>query len=367
MRTLNRLNRPVREYFERSPTLRTASLVLVLCLLIGFILGVWSAFSAPTEREEEVTRLVYSQRGDFGYAARVTNNILYGNVTLTEEDTSLLFLSIVESLEGSFSYNFSSDQPLEQLSHRVELVAVVKNPDNWSKTVVLIPETVETGNFTIAFPIDTEQLFALIGTIEEQIGVTANSHNLTIQASVRTTALTDYGLVNELLTQSMSGTLQPNRLVWSSEPPLSQTRYGSLQDTVTIPIDRGSGTTGWPIALALAVLLGSYVVWNYAQTSPLPLAAVEAEARRARKKHEELIADVEEMPEAKAKEMVVSLASLEELVKVGEVLLKPVFHKAEPEKHTYCVIDGPTRYQYVSLEPSEPWEEEDWAPGADPL
>ncbi|MEE9400597.1 MAG: DUF5305 family protein, partial [Dehalococcoidia bacterium] len=324
----------------------------VVCLLIGFILGVWSAFSAPTQREEEVTRLVYSQRGDFGYAAELSDNVLYGNVILTEEDTSLLFLSIVESLEGSFSYNFGSDQPLEQLSHRVELVAVVENPDNWSKTILLIPETVKTGSFTITFPIDTEQLFALIGTIEGEIGVTSGSHNLTIQASVRTTALTDYGPVNEFLTQSMSGTLQTNRLVWSSEPPLSQTRYGSLQDTVTIPIDRGSGTTWWPIALAFVVLLGSYVVWNYAQTRPVPVSAVEAEARQARKKHEDIIADVEEMPEAKIGEMVISLASLEELVKVGEVLLKPVFHKAEPRKHTYCVIDGPTRYQYVSQKPA---------------
>ncbi|MEE9491041.1 MAG: DUF5305 family protein, partial [Dehalococcoidia bacterium] len=173
-----------------------------------------------------------------------------------------------------------------------------------------------------------------------------------IQASVRTTALTDYGPVNEFLTQSMSGTLQTNRLVWSSEPPLSQTRYGSLQDTVTIPIDRGSGTTWWPIALAFVVLLGSYVVWNYAQTRPLPVSAVEAEAKQAKKKHEDIIADVEEMPEAKIGEMVISLASLEELVKVGEVLLKPVFHKAEPRKHTYCVIDGPTRYQYVSQKPA---------------
>ena len=303
--------------------------------------------------------MAYSQRGDFGYAARVTNNILYGNVTLTEEDTSLLFLGIVESLEGSFSYNFGSDQPLEQLSHQVKVVAVVENPDNWSKTIVLIPETVETGSFTITFPIDTEQLFALIATIGEEIGVTTGSHNLTIQASVRTTALTDYGPVNEFFTQSMSGTLQTNRLVWSSEPALSQTRYGSLQDTVTIPIDRGSGTTGWPIALAFVVLLSSYVVWNYAQTRPAPVSAVEAEAKRARKKHEDIIADVEEMPEAKAGEMVVSLASLEELVKVGEVLLKPVFHKAEPGKHTYCVIDGPTRYQYVSQEPALPGESED--------
>ena len=82
---------------------------------------------------------------------------------------------------------------------------------------------------------------------------------------------------------------------------------------------------------------------------PWPLHPIEEEALRAKKKHKEVLADVDELPEAKAREVVIPLSSLDELVKAADTLLKPVLHKAEPEKHTYCVIDGATRYQYVSL------------------
>ena len=85
------------------------------------------------------------------------------------------------------------------------------------------------------------------------------------------------------------------------------------------------------------------------QIRPLPLAAVEAEARRAKKKHKNVIVDVEDFPEflsSFSKEMA-SVGSLEELIKVADALLKPVIHKAEPGKHIYRVIDDIITYEYV--------------------
>ena len=365
---MNRVNELVRAYFRHWPVIRIGSLVLVICLLILCAVGVWNAYSTPTEKEEQITRLTYSQSSDFGYSARVINNDLYGNTTLTEEDTSLLFLGIVDSIEGSFSYRLSSDQPVRDVSHRIGIEAVVASQNDWSKTVILVPETVETGPFSITFPIDTDQLFELIDAIEEQIGITSSAYNLTIQASVRTTGVTDYGPINELLTQSMSGALQPAKLAWDSEPPLSQTLYGSLQDTIVIPVEqRGNEGIAWPIACGLVLLLGSYVVWNYSQSRPLPLTAVEEEARRAKKKHEDVIVDVEKLPETKAEEMIVTVgsseavipvSSLDDLVKVSESLLKPVLHMASPGKHVYWVIDGLATYEYVSEESALPDESE---------
>ena len=87
----------------------------------------------------------------------------------------------------------------------------------------------------------------------------------------------------------------------------------------------------------------------YVRFKPLELFPLEKEALRARKKYEGLIVDVKELPEAKGRDVVIPLDSLNELVKAADALLKPVLHKAEPQKHTYYIIDGATRYQYVSL------------------
>ncbi|MFC1958953.1 DUF5305 family protein [Chloroflexota bacterium] len=81
----------------------------------------------------------------------------------------------------------------------------------------------------------------------------------------------------------------------------------------------------------------------------MELFPLEKEALQARKKYEDVIVDIKELSEAKDQEVVITLDSLDELVKAADVLMKPVFHKPELYKHTYCVIDLLTRFEYVSL------------------
>lgn len=356
MRTINE---SVRALFRTSPTIKIASLVIAGALLIGCAVGVWNAFTAPVEKQENVTKLTYARSGDFGYsAALVGNNTLYGNITLTEKDTSSLFLKITDSIEGRFSYSFNSDQPVRQATHTVKVVSTLSNSDNWSKDIELLPEVVETGPFTVTYPIDTGQLLELAKVIEEQIGIQGNAYNFTIQATVRTTAQTDYGIIDELLTQSMTGTLQATKLTWAKEPSLSQMLYGSLQGTVTVPIDRKTSRIAWSEALGIVFLLSIYVGWNYVQARPLSLTAAEKEAKHARKKHQDLIVEVGNMPKARAEDMilsmtpsqglVVSVNSLDELIKIAENLLKPVLHVKDGDRHIYYIIDGQTRYRYVT-------------------
>jgi len=364
---MKRINAMVRAYFRQWPVLRTGALVIVIGLLIFCVVGIRNAYTTATEKEEPMAVLSYSQSGDFTYRARVTDNDLYGNATLTEQDTSVLFLGITESIEGGFTYRFESDQPVQQLLHEVEINTVVESPNNWSKTVTLVPETVETGPFTISFPIDTDGYFQLINAIEQQIRIESGSHNLTFQVSVHTTAQTDYGPINELLTQSMSCTLQSSKLTFGGGTSLSQTRYGSFQGTVTTFVDMGSTRMSWIISLAFILIVALYVVWTYVNSRPAPLPAVEKEARQARKKHEDLLVDVAMLPEDRTgsmpmtfgtQDVVIPVSSLDELVKVSESLIKPVLHKAEPNRHIYRVMDGPIIYEYVSEEPARDVENE---------
>ena len=105
------------------------------------------------------------------------------------------------------------------------------------------------------------------------------------------------------------------------------------------------------IGLLLFVLLGSLVAWNLRHVKPLQFTAVEAELRRARRKHKDVIADVADVPSYRHLEgIVVPVESLEELIKIADALLKPVLHKRGADRHSYWVVDGTTRYQYVSVE-----------------
>ena len=356
------MNRLIKEYFSRWPLLGMGSLILLVCLLGACAFGVSKAFSAPTETSKQVTVLSYSLRGDFGFDAQLTDNALYGPIILTEEDASLLFLTIVESIEGNFYYQVTSSQPLEQVRHDVEITATLENPENWSKPIVLIPETRWTGDFTLVFPIDTAQLLKLADEINLDIEVSAHIYSLTIRASVHTVAQTDYGTINDVVTQSLTGTLQSKRLTWTGGWHHTETR--SFKDIITVPLDRGAGRTGWPVGLAFVVLFGSYIAWNFTHVKLIPISPAEKEANWARRKYKDVIVDVSELPKVSIMQTVVEVNCLDDLAKTADQLLRPVLHKVEPGKHTYCVIDGPTRYEYVSyeyvsLEPSAPEEEEE--------
>ncbi|MBI2328084.1 MAG: hypothetical protein HYU85_00240 [Chloroflexi bacterium] len=76
---------------------------------------------------------------------------------------------------------------------------------------------------------------------------------------------------------------------------------------------------------------------------------MEADARLVRDKRPDLVVDVENLPDIESEGTVIGLASLDELMKTADALLKPVLRLTEPERHTYCVIEGLTRYQYESL------------------
>ncbi|GAI76344.1 unnamed protein product, partial [marine sediment metagenome] len=157
----------------------------------------------------------------------------------------------------------------------------------------------------------------------------------------------------EEFSQTLSTVLGSNILEWEGE--LVGSKPGAIETSRIIPNPnkfvgfsiiqiRSLSASVIGIIFALLVYLIVLKIWFKPET----LSRIEEEVLRARKKHNDVIVDIEELPEAKVTEMVVQLSSLDELIKAADGLLKPVLHKAEAHKHIYCVIDGLTRYEYIS-------------------
>ena len=363
---MNNVNELVRSYLRQWPLLRIVALIIAIGLIIFYIAGLWSAYSAPTEKSEQVTRLTYSHNGSFGFNARVVNNDLYGNTTLTQEDTSFLFLEITENIEGQFSYLFRSDPTPSQLTHQVNLQLTISSKDNWSKSFELVSDTIETGPFAYSLPIDIDEYFKIIDTIEQQIGIESSVHEFTIRATVRTLAETEFGSINEVWTQSLVGSLQPLKLTWSGESPFTQTRQGFIQEEVITSIDNSTSQLAWTITFVFALIIAAYIVFIALTSKPAPLTLFDEEAKRAKKKYEDNLVDVDSLPEVMtpgryitgdSSETVVPVSSLDELIKISETLFKPVLHQAEKERHVYRILDGFTVYEYTT--PASLFSEDD--------
>ena len=262
-----------------------------------------------------------------------------------------LFTKLTDKLEITFAYKFESDKPVSQLAEEVEIRAVIENPELWSKTFVLVPHTSKSGDFTVTFTLDINQMLEILQIARSEAGVSGPSHNLTVTADVYTTAQTEFGPIVEVFSQTMSTALGEGTLDWGEE--LISSKPGSIEGSRMIPkeflgLSVSAARILFLVLASFFLALSMGLLMLYVKYRPARLPEIEREALRAKKKYRDLILDVKELPTTVANEMVIALGSLDDLITTAEELGKVVLHKAETEKHIYCVIDGLIMYQYVS-------------------
>ena len=300
----------------------------------------------------------YEGKGRFDYEVYLKPNKLYETDVLRSEAPPvaeppaspqtlgpglLYFPDIIDNIGASFSYQFLCDRPISEQSQEVEVTALIENPDKWSRSLVVVPETSKVGSFTMPFSIDIQYFTMVIDAIGQETGVRGSSHNIVIKADVYTVARTDLGTIDEVYTQTLGVKLEGSTLTFDEELSLSQS--GS-SGGAAIPGESGSKAP-WIIGLVIALLALGYFGWSQTQLRLAPVSAGEAEAARARKKYKQMMVDVEELPGVKPTETVIPLSSLDDLVRIADDLVKPVLHQAAKGRHTYCIIDGDVRYLYV--------------------
>jgi hypothetical protein len=297
----------------------------------------------------------------FDYEVHLKPNKLYETDVLRSEATPvaepqaspqtlgpglLYFPKIISNIKASFSYQFLCDRPISEQSQEVEVTVIIENPEKWSKSLVVVPKTNKVGSFTISFPIDIQYFTKVIDAIEKETGVGGSSYNLKIKADVHTVAQTGLGKIDEVYTQTLGAKREENTLTFDKE--LSQSQPGSIGPTAVSTTAGGNGLRIPSFAgLIVALVALGFLSWNQAQLKLVGINAGEAELARARKKYRQVIVDIEELPEAKPNDTIITLSSLDDLVRIADDLVKPVLHQAEEGRHIYCIIDSGVRYLYV--------------------
>ena len=87
----------------------------------------------------------------------------------------------------------------------------------------------------------------------------------------------------------------------------------------------------------------------YVRFKPTELSQTEKELLQVKKRYGKHIAEIINQTPIEG-EKIISLGSMEDLIKVADELGKPIIHQApsQPqEPHAYYVFDGATRYQYI--------------------
>ncbi|MBA7578901.1 MAG: hypothetical protein GH159_04750 [Dehalococcoidia bacterium] len=175
-------------------------------------------------------------RGTFDYTIYLEENSLYKTDTLkppqytpyvTPEQKTLgvgpvIPFDLVDRMDTSYYYSFQASRPIEVITEEITITATLESPDIWSKTFILLPSTRQTGDFSIDFPVDIVYLNELLSAILSETGGAGEAHNLTINAFTRFTAETEFGVIDEVFTQTLSTELGGGTLTWNEELSLTQ-------------------------------------------------------------------------------------------------------------------------------------------------
>jgi hypothetical protein len=309
--------------------------------------------------------LDYEQNGNFDYEVYLKPDSPFGSIVLKPppvilptttppevagpEDT--IVFQLIDDMNVSFSYHLESSQPLKALDETVAVDAILESPGKWSKTVTLVPLTSKSGDFTVTFPLDPEQLSELFSTIQRETGTSTSARSLTIRAKVHARADMDSGAIDVDFIHQISTDLAADTLAWSDN--LTQSETGSIKATVLISHAENYlwGTVAQvrivlPIVASIVLVLFVLALLWYFRPRQDGLSVEEKEARQALKKYKNMIIEIKQLPEVQPGEAIILMNSLDDLVKTAESLLKPVLYKVGGQRHVFCVFDAGTRYEY---------------------
>jgi len=309
------------------------------------------------------------RQGAFGYRVKLKDNLLFGPITLERKpDLPMaapvgpdfpLFTDLIESVEIGFNYRFSSDVRIDSLTQEVGLEMVLADPGIWTRSFTLMQPTKKQGEFAISIPLDIDQLREMAdGIARELVRGWPEGLEINIIARVHTIAETEFGIIDEAFSHQLRGTIG-ERIQWSGVggegvDGLLSTREGAITKEVILPNlgvqqFRRSSLIGlgvsFPIFAALAVLF-----WMRRPQ----YSFLKEELQKNRKKYGELLSEVSDAPSIREGELVIPAVSADALANISNNSLKPILLKIYPDRHTYYVIDGLIRYEFVSEEPIAP-------------
>ena len=227
--------------------------------------------------------------------------------------------------------------------------ATLADPGQWSKTFILVPSTQENGNFTLNFPVDLAQYVALYNNIQRGTGVAGTVHQLTLEADVDLKAQTGAGVIDKKFSDSIITDLAGGVLIWIGK--LQQSDKGTITSISNIQtpakiigMQVNSFRVISMVILVIGLVLLAFLFFISAkkvdETDISKQIALETE-----RKYKNLIITVNNLPELGLGETILTVDSLDELIKVAQALMKPINHFVNERTDIYWITDARTRYE----------------------
>jgi hypothetical protein len=173
---------------------------IVTVLIVASIGGLWYSSTPAEAQETTVTRYVH--RGQFNYIAYVTPGVLYSDdfelpdpstpdsratADESEEDQlPVFFRELLQGFDVAFTLDVECSEPLRVVRTEATVTVSAEHPRMWRREMREWPESNDSNQIRIAFPLDYELLEDAVERIEDDIGIARSQSDFVMQARVRT-------------------------------------------------------------------------------------------------------------------------------------------------------------------------------------
>jgi hypothetical protein len=328
-------------------TTRLIALAIISLILLLSLIATILAYQTPTITVETKTVAEYSQSSSYAYLVYLKNNTLY-EIPLLLPNQGIYFKQIIDNITASITYNYQSSLP-GPIHANYSMNAEIKT-DLWTKKYPLINQTSFTStdkitSFTQIFPINYSFYDDEIGEINTETGITAPNPKVIIHTNVFLSQTTSQGTIYTQFAPELSMTLNQKTLEISKN--LTSTQTGSLTQQTTqyhqsVLLQRNIYTA---ITVSMGILL--CVVFIITKNKPDEKTEIEKTIKKIYKRNGEWIHKTVTPPPT-ALQHTLRFASIEDLIKIGEDLNKPIFHYSisNPQRHIFYILDTTTTYLY---------------------
>lgn len=322
-------------------------LIIFSCATAISVLSIYYTHQLPTSEIRTETIATYQHIGTYNYIAKLKPNIIYQNRTTLNPGEGTLYTAIIEYINLTFTYTFVCNPRPKDVKVEIYRTIQVESPGRWVRKLEK-SEAEEmlhlSGSINWTMHVNPAKIKQFVEAIEKEIyGITRSAtYNLKIKPEIHLTA--------NLTTQTIEDTFTPElTVVFKKEAErgnyiaiedLNHKKQNSITETEEIPLIQVQNQriiAYIATVLTTAALIASALKYVTTKRAQPPAKIV----KNFIKPYEELIAETQKPPDMKT---TIEVKALEDLVKIAEILAKPVLHSIEGGEHIFYVIDDDIKY-----------------------
>jgi len=337
----------LRKKLSLGRTTRVIIFALLGLLLAGSFYYLYSVFREPSVVTKELPVYSFRHQGKLDYKVQVKPNSVFAVATMGPGES--YYANLVQSIDARCSYSYTADQAAE-LNAVYSIVAVVKNPDVWTKEFTLVPPTTVQAegkeiSFVRDFSFNLDNFEAFVDEANTQLGVLAENPEVAIEARVNVAAETADGRSAGELVPAMVIPLGVSQFEISGK--LSPEESGALNKPAQVhnPALNGRKVRALSFTGVLFLLGIAFTLFTVSK-EPVSAGAVD----RFWKKYGERMVKVGDDFMIPDDLLLIPLHSVEDLTRVADEAGKPIIYQEAGSLRggpACYVIDGLTAYIYT--------------------